>query len=308
MAGTPHLSGTRTPARIVSLLVKTLSMPGQMSLTLCLLFLAGCGSPLPPIPPAPVASTGTPPDARALFEACLAAHGGAAAYERLHDVNVRFSSHWASIGPKLQPKLSDTGYREGSEEWYHAMPGGWTVEQIHRGPKGVKHVLRIPSKTIVVNYSGNSTFSTDPEVNQAASLVTDAYSMFLFGPDFFRRRGARFQRLDRTDDVDGHVCDKLFTVLRPGLGLSKEDRVVLSIDRQSHLLLRVQFTLDALESTRGAEVQVDLSGHKPLAGVMFPTEYYEHIDRPVNLDAHRWQLLDFAANRGHSAEFPTGQR
>ena len=34
---------------------------------------------------------------------------------------------------------------------------------------------------------------------------------------------------------------------------------------------------------------------------MFPTEFYEHIDRPVNLDAHRWQLLGFSANRGHNA-------
>ena len=34
---------------------------------------------------------------------------------------------------------------------------------------------------------------------------------------------------------------------------------------------------------------------------MFPTEYYEHIDRPVNLDAHRWQLLGFDVNRNYSA-------
>ena len=44
---------------------------------------------------------------------------------------------------------------------------------------------------------------------------------------------------------------------------------------------------------------MDLSGHQKLAGVMFPTEFYEHIDRPVNLDAHRWQLLGFDANRGY---------
>ena len=193
------------------------------------LTLTGCGSPLPPIPSTAATAT-TSPDAREIFDACLAAHGGAAAYARLHDVNVRFSSHWASIGPKLQPKLSDTGYREGSEEWYHAMPGGWTVEQTHRGPKGVKHVLRIPPDKVVVNYCGSSAPSTDPEVNAAAALVTDAYSMFLFGP----------------------------------------------------------------------EVQVDLSNQQEFAGVMFPTDYYERIDRPVNLDAHRWQLLDLQANRGHA--------
>ena len=34
---------------------------------------------------------------------------------------------------------------------------------------------------------------------------------------------------------------------------------------------------------------------------MFPTEFYEHIERPVNLDAHRWQLLGFDTNRGYRA-------
>jgi hypothetical protein len=99
--------------------------------------------------------------------------------------------------------------------------------------------------------------------------------------------------------VDGHACDELLAVLQPGFGLSHEDRVVLYIDHQSHVLRRVQFTLNALASTQGAEVQVDLARHQELAGVLFPTDFYEHIDRPVNLDAHRWQLLGFDVNRGY---------
>ena len=271
--------------------------------TVTLLGLAGCGSPLPPIPATPAASVDSPADARALLAACLNAHGGAAAYDRLYDVNVRFSSHWAAVGPKLQPKLSDTGYREGSEERYllAPVPGGWIVGQEHQGPKGRKHVLRTPPDGIVVHYDGSPTPSADPEVNAAASLVTDAYSMFLFGPDFFRRHAAKLQRLSTAGDVDGHACDELLAVLRPGFGLSPEDRAVLFIDRQTHLLLRVQFTLNALESTQGAEVQLDLSAQQRLAGVFFPTEFYEHIDRPVNLDAHRWQLLGFDVNRGYRA-------
>ncbi len=271
--------------------------------TATLLGLAGCGSPLPPIPDTPAASVDSPADARRLLDLCLAAHGGAAAYDRLHDVNVRFSSHWAAFGPKLQPKLADTGYREGSEERYllAPMPGGWVVGQEHQGPKGRKHVLRTPPDGIVVNYNDDPTPSADPEVNAAASLVTDAYSMFLFGPDFFRRRAARLQRLSPDGTVGGHPCDRLLAVLRPGFGRSPEDRVILFIDRGSRLLLRVQFTLNALESTKGAEVQVDLSGQQKLAGVFFPTEFYEHIDRPVNLDAHRWQLLGFDVNRGYHA-------
>ena len=276
-------------------------MPLALSLT-------GCGSSLPPIPPTPVAAINSSADARTLLDACLQAHGGVAAYSRLHDVNVRFSSHWAAIGPKLQPKLSDTGYRQGSEEWYLAMPHGWTVDQTHRGPKGVKHVLRVPPDSVVVKYNGSSAPDQDPEVNAAAALVTDAYSMFLFGPDFFRRRGAKLQRLTATGDVAARSCDELLAVLQPGFGPAKEDRVILFIDHETHRLLRMQFTLNALESTQGAEVQVDLSHHQKLAGVLFPTEFYEHIDRPVNLDAHRWQLLGFSANRGHNAASMTPVR
>ena len=125
--------------------------------------------------------------------------------------------------------------------------------------------------------------------------------MFLFGPDFFRRRAAKLTRLTTRGEVDGIACDELLAVLRPGFGPSQEDRVVLFIDGQTHVLRRVQFTLNALASTRGAEVQVDLSHHQKLAGILFPTEFYEHIDRPVNLDAHRWQLLGFDVNRGYRA-------
>ncbi len=60
----------------------------------------------------------------------------------------------------------------------------------------------------------------------------------------------------------------------------------------------MQFTLNALESTKGAEVHVDLMDHRRLAGVLWPTRYSERIDRPVNLPAHRWQLLGFDVNRG----------
>ena len=127
-------------------------LPGlaRVALAAGVLGVAGCNPP--PIPDTPVAAVQSPASARVLLDACLLAHGGTDAYERLHDVNVRFSSHWASIGPRLQPKLSDTGYREGSEERYLATPSGWIVGQEHHGPKGGKHVLRIPPDGIVVNY------------------------------------------------------------------------------------------------------------------------------------------------------------
>ena len=110
---------------------------------------------------------------------------------------------------------------------------------------------------------------------------------------------AKFQKLAATADLEGQTCDELATTLRPGIG-SAEDRVVLFIGRQDHLLHRVRFTLNALESTRGAEVHVDLMGQRRLAGVMWPTRYNERIDQPVSLPAHRWSLLGFDVNRGYT--------
>ena len=280
------------------------------TLPFCAVLLAGCGGGSPAIPPTAAVRASTR-EARAIFDACLRAHGGAAAYARLHDVNIRFDSHWASVGPRLQPVLSDRAHRGGSEERYLPLKGGFIVGQLHHGDAGSKHVFRYPPRTTNVSYDpplatdrsapGGAGFkrSLDPEVVAAAGLVTDAYSMFLFGPGFFAQRGARFETVAATLDIDGRPCDELVTTLRPGIG-SDEDKVVLFIDRQDHLLRRVQFTLNALESTKGAEVHVDLMAHRRLAGVMWPTRYSERIDRPVNLPAHQWSLLGFDANRGYT--------
>ena len=271
---------------------------------MALLCLAGCGGGSPPIPEN-TRSAATAPDALAIFNACLQAHGGRAAYARLHDVSVRFDSHWAAVGPKLQPVLSDQGYRQGSEERYLPAPGGFVVGQEHRGPKGAKHVCRVPPDQIEVAYQPaaqpGQTLAGNAEQRAASSLVTDAYAMFLWGPYFFVQRGATFQKLAATADVDGRACDELLAVLRPGLGTTPEDKVILFIDQQDHRLCRVQFTLNALESTRGAEVHLDLLEQQRLAGVLWPTRYRERIDRPVNLPAHQWSLFGFDANRGYTA-------
>ncbi len=287
----------------------------------CAVLLIGCGGASPPIPPT-AAVTASAADAQTIFDACLQAHGGAAAYARLQDVNVRFDSHWATVGPRLQPVLSDREHRGGSVERYVPVRGGFIVSQLHHGPAGAKTVTRGPQKKAASqnplelanvafnpdlppeNRSPNQGFvvSSDPEVRAAAGLVTDAYSMFLFGPKFFVQRGAKFQKLDATAEVQGHACDELVTTLSPGLGTNNDDRVVLYIDRENHLLRRVQFTLNALESTKGAEVHVDLMDHRQLAGVMWPTRYSERIDRPVNLPAHQWQLLGFDVNRGNARD------
>ncbi len=270
--------------------------------------LAGCARRPEPIPT--VATNGGGDAAatagQALLARCVAAHGGRDAYERLRDVNVRYEGRWAAVGPRLQPKLSDTGYRGGSEERYLLLPTGFAVGQYHRGPKGEKWVFHAPGTRVVVGYqprdadgaAANARLS-DPDTFAAAALVIDAYSSFLFGPYFFDKRHAEVRKLAGTEEVNGRSCDEVLAILRPGLGQSTEDRVVLSIDQTDHLLRRVRFTLNGLESTRGAEVRVDLLDQRRLAGVWWPTRFYEHIERPVNLPAHRWRMAGFDSGRGY---------
>ena len=113
--------------------------------------LGGCAHRPAPIPTANTA-VGNPVAGRALLAQCVQAHGGRAAYERLHDVNVRYDGHWAALGPRLQPKLSDTGFRGGSEERYLIGAGGFTVGQHHHGSKGEKWVFHSPGTEVAVGY------------------------------------------------------------------------------------------------------------------------------------------------------------
>ncbi len=49
----------------------------------------------------------------ALLRESQRAHGRTA-FTKVRDVSVRYEGRWASIGPRFQPVLSDTGFRRGS--------------------------------------------------------------------------------------------------------------------------------------------------------------------------------------------------
>lgn len=273
------------------------------------LLLTGCaaGGGLPAVPKSPTAATSegdAATEGRRFLQACLDAHGGAVAYTRLRDVNVRLEGKWAFLAPKLQPKLADVRFRGGSEERYRRDGRQTLVAQVHHGPAGEKWVRHLARPTLTVpvtRVSYNGQPSNDNEALAAAALVADAYTMFLFGPNFFVQRAAFVTELPASAEVDGRACAKVLAVLRPGFGDAEEDRVVLFIDRQDHVLRRVQFTLNGLESTQGADVHVDLLDHRPLAGVLFPTRFYEQIDHPAPIPAHRWRMTGFDVNRGYPA-------
>ena len=111
--------------------------------------------PPPEVPAAPIArDANAEAEGRQLLRACLDAHGGAAAYARLRDVNVRLDGQMvAFLAPKLQPKLADVRFRGGSEDVGICATGrGWIVGQIHTGPGGLKGCLQADGPRTTVWY------------------------------------------------------------------------------------------------------------------------------------------------------------
>ena len=171
------------------------------------------------------------------------------------------------------------------------------MAQEYTGPAGKKLVVRTPGK-VSVTYNGS--FSDDAETRSAAALVADAYTMFLLGPCYLERPGIVLASNGQSV-VDGFVCDEVLAVLRPGFGEAKEDRVILFIDRNSKYLRRVRMTLNGLEGTRGAEVDVTFRDFRMIGGILWPTDFDERIRVPFDLHAHHWRMLGLEINRGFRA-------
>lgn len=236
----------------------------------------------------------------ALLAASQQAHGGKA-FQKVRDVSVRYQGKWAPIGPSFQPVLVDKIFRGSSEERW--LVDERTIAQLHSGSAGTKNVLRAPGK-IAVAYNG--ALSTDEEARRAAALVADAYTLFLLGPFYFDRPGVVITSAGE-GIVDKAVCDQVLAVLKPGFGMADEDRVILSIDRADKKLRRVRMTMNGLESTRGAEVDVTFRDFRTIAGIVWPTDFDERIRAPFDLHAHHWKMQGLEINRGlQGAELTIG--
>ena len=233
-------------------------------------------------------------DALALMAESREAHGEKN-FARVRDISVRYEGQWASIGPRFQPVLADTKFRRDSEE--RLFIGAGIMAQEHSGPLGKKLVVREPG-AVAVSYNGEP--SSSEEGRAAAALVADAYTMFLLGPFYFDRPGTLLTSAGQAL-VDGAQCDQVLALLRPGIGITKEDRVILSIDRASKQLRRVRMTLNGLESTKGAEVDVTFRQFRTIGGILWPTDFDERIRVPFDLHAHHWKMTGLEINRGYRA-------
>lgn len=267
-----------------------------LAITLPLL-LDACASRGIPVPAEP----GEQPAARAILEASALAHGGKA-WAQIRDISVSYSGEWYGLVTKIQPVLIDPAFRKSSEERL-LFAGQPLVGQRHSASGGYKQVLRETDK-VMVAYNGLP--SENGEVKAAAALVADAYRMFLTGPFHFLT-GNHQLTLGDPESVDGRDCDTLMAVRRPGHGFSSEDRYMLFIDREDRLLRRVRFTMEGLDSTKGAIAEVDLFDHREIAGLIWPTRFYERLRKPIpGLPVHDWYLTGLDVNRGMKAEEISG--
>jgi hypothetical protein len=233
--------------------------------------------------------------ARALLKQSAEAHG-LAAYQQINDLNVSYSGEWYGLVSRIQPGLIDAGFRQGSQERI-LLKNSQLTAQNHQGPQGSKQVTRTASG-VQVYY--NDVPSIDKEALAAAALVADAYRMFLTGPFYFLDNNLSLEMAE-AEEVEGRACKALLAVRRPGHGLSAEDRYLLFIDSENHLLRRVRFTMEGLDSTKGAIAEVDFFDHQTIAGVTWPTRFFERLRKPIpNLPVHDWQMTGLDINRGLS--------
>jgi hypothetical protein len=233
--------------------------------------------------------------ARAVLKKSAEAHG-LAAFEQINDLNVSYSGEWYGLVSRIQPGLIDAGFRLSSQE-RTLLKTPRLTGQNHQGPQGSKQVIR-DAGSVQVFY--NDAPSADKEALAAAALVADAYRMFLTGPFYFLDGNLSLEMAEN-EDVEGRACTTLLVVRRPGHGLSVEDRYLLFIDSENHLLRRVRFTMEGLDSTKGAIAEVDFFDHQTIAGVTWPTRFYERLRKPIpNLPVHDWRLTGLDVNRGLS--------
>ena len=108
-----------------------------------------------------------------------------------------------------------------------------------------------------------------------------AIALFLLGPMLLARYVANGRSVNLeleapqsiTVNHRTHRCDVLRARMLPGVGLSDADDIALYVGQDDHLVRRIRFTLNGLESTRGDVAQVDTFDHEAAHGVQWPTGF-----------------------------------
>jgi hypothetical protein len=263
-----------------------------------LALIAGCASVrFPPDPPAAAFADGL--DGDAIFARTLAAVGGDLR-QYPGDINLSTDGRWFALIQKIQPVVTDSGFRIRSEERYRPRDGLYAVT--HTGPEGSKHVVR-SRDGLVVSYNGVR--ETVPAKLRATAMTNDAFRMFHFGPSFFLDRASGWVRLADADEK-GRAYYRLRATVRPGFGESKEDDVLLWVDRETSRLFRIHMSLNGFETTVGAHVDTTFLEYRDIAGYLLPVRFHERVRGPLRIDAHTWWTTGIDTDRGWRDEDVNG--
>jgi hypothetical protein len=228
-----------------------------------------------------------------IFDACMVAHGGDIR-DYPGDINLSTDGHWYKLIQRIQPIVSDAGFRVTSEERYRPRDGLYSVH--HEGPLGAKQVVR-NGDAIAVYYNG--TRETDPVKIRATAMTNDVFRMFHFGPSFLKARASSMARIADAREA-GRVYRRLLATVRPGFGESAEDQVVLWIDAETSLLFRVHMTLNGFETTQGAHVDTTFLDYRQVGPYLLPVRFHERVRGPLRIDAHDWHTTGIDLDRGWS--------
>ncbi|MFZ5636410.1 MAG: hypothetical protein ACOY82_07450 [Pseudomonadota bacterium] len=260
--------------------------------------LAGCASVrFPTEPPASAFADGV--DGDAIFARTLAAHGGdLRAYPG--DLNLSTDGRWYALIQRIQPIVTDSGYRIRAEERYLPARGVYAVR--HTGPKGTKQVIRDAEGLRVYE---NGVRVTDPARLRATAMTHDAFRLFHFGPGFFLDRVERWVRLTDARE-QGRRYLRVRGLLRPGFGEAAEDVAVLWVDADSGRLYRIHISLNGFETTIGAHVDTTFLEYRDIAGFVLPVRFHERVRGPLRIDAHAWRVTGLDTGRGWRAEDVAG--
>ncbi len=233
-------------------------------------------------------------DAAAIFAACMEAHGGDI-HDYPGDINLSTDGQWYRLIQRIQPIVSDAGFRVTSEERYRPRDGVYSVH--HEGPLGSKQVVRSQAG-VAVYYNGKR--ETDPVRIRATAMTNDAFQMFHFGPSFFKTRAAAMVRIADARE-QGRNYRRLLATVKPGFGEAAQDQVVLWIDAQTSRLFRVHMTLNGFETTQGAHVDTTFLEYRKFGPYLLPVRFHERVRGPLRIDAHDWHTTGIDLDRGWNA-------
>ena len=232
-------------------------------------------------------------DANEIFQKSFTRHGGLS-LDELTSLSYDLNGEWKYLITKIQPLVTDSEYRVRSQEIVYPQVGAYHAN--YDGPKGSKWVLQKQGLTEVF-YDGAA--SRDLDVLQSTALTAESFYIFALGPLALKNLSGSFERLPNITE-NGRNYLRIYAEMRPGIGESDLDEIVLWIDPDTWLTWRVRFTLEGYVSTQGANVDVTFTDYVELGDFVFPSSFFERVRAPIQIDAHSWDTTNHRLNAAPS--------